>query len=1577
MINLFSGLRSQITLLKEKLKKHNPSKNPKVYKEILDALEAAEKRYSAERAKRVEKQKAKEQKATEVAKESAAKVEDGTVSMPKKEFVDEHEKLVKALEPMVEEHKEQGAELKEVKEAAPSISPKCAICGMSFKSQSEYQQHKEDAHGQRDYTPMDPAVKREVVKNVEHKLGPAIIGSEEPTAELHKYSVDEKVEPVRGGKSVGRVMRHDDNNPATLVYVYWDEGPLAEKDHFGGYYNKDLQRHEEPKEINAEGNPPPPDTSIIPKDDKCPCYEDMSVYCPKCKTNKTSDLKSNYDAFLKDLKDEREAHYAQGNQPWVDRLDEKIKALEDSMAGKFGNEKTAVSEPLFQCENCHAPMGPTTPSHLEHGDNDEDIWHCNEKQSAQLEHHDPIGHGMGDLYILPNSPEEAQKIIKFVQDCGRASTWSTANVEGHKWYGKRFIEVPFGMDIEKDMREHFANTPLHTRPVEEIMSSKQANFEGKCDMCKGPVCERCNQCHKCVKITGSLKKECGIFDKLFPEYIGEPRKNPEFKDFMNKGLEQSDLEWEKERSKYTPEESKNPQLHKFYRTSPHGGSRCRLCDQFQEAHEPSQAKQGGAQNAEQLTIMDHTPARANTSADEIGRDSYDEFQDEWAMPAGMDIESKISPEERSAEAQIGKMVKQVLSQKFGLPLKVRVIPSQRPNTWIDVWSPSAPIPNEFRAEVAKSIGATNVLDWNNVNYGNIRENSVSLHVSQWKKVLETMGLLPAIQPSASLKIASIPVTVFNKQWSAIPVSKEGKLGYDISDEKGIKVLHLSPLNGKEMNAEHIKWAAERELVKNYKKATLVERVAMLPEGTKGYVLAQDKAKKRVKLAFLEQNVRAWVPEGKIKIEALESQTVQHLGHSDKVLGQTGSQALLDCIESGPTWVDAQELKEMNRPPATPEALNEQPIEEEAAKDCPDCHGNFAGKENDKCPTCGRFSVKAGVDWKGMHRTDEPMARDKKECPTCHGQGKIEGENRGACPDCGAYPKEEKEALKTALPPVLPNQRGYLDNPPPVEKEADYEGYTNYSTWGLALLLDNDQDLYNKSRQLAEGAVSVDELSAMLRHRYSNLFVEKGEKDKDIKEVNWKEIAQEMFDEAKENKAYEQSMSPQTVIDKLPTMDVEQAKDDLLNQLAKETDPERKKVLEQKYKRLSMNSSLNKVAHIRHENGKWVIYSHDYKKKLGTYDSESAAKKRLAEIEMFKHMKGSKVRPFSKKAEVMTDPYQALTEHITDMRTRMEQVQQRLESSPLPKTADAEIIKDEKGNPELSTVELFEDITMGLDLLESKLKDEPESEELHKNLEELENLLWETEQKAGITPELSDEEKAEPEHKEIVEEVEKESSEKGRKPRSLVHKEYKEELTKEELEEEPVEKEASYDPKWLEKIDCEDCRAVSSGHDRRHYCEKHQPKEASKKEAAVTTQVTDDTTVTTSPASPAAPGATTTTTPEVTPDDKKTSCALCGGMTFNDFDAYQQHMEYTHASDTMPTSPTQKNLPTIAASKKVADTVTPVAPVIQNVQPTDDDNLEIPTQAPTSPLPPGQHWQWNSTVGKYVAMTDPGSLGKTI
>ena len=41
--------------------------------------------------------------------------------------------------------------------------------------------------------------------------------------------------------------------------------------------------------------------------------------------------------------------------------------------------------------------------------------------------------------------------------------------------------------------------------------------------------------------------------------------------------------------------------------------------------------------------------------------------------------------------------------------------------------------------------------------------------------------------------------------------------------------------------------------------------------------------------------------------------------------------------------------------------------------------------------------------------------------------------------------------------------------------------------------------------------------------------------------------------------------------------------------------------------------------IRHEGNKWNIYSKDGSKRLGSYDTETAAKKRLGQIEYFKHM----------------------------------------------------------------------------------------------------------------------------------------------------------------------------------------------------------------------------------------------------------------------------------------------------------------------------------------------------------------------
>ena len=827
MINLFAGLRSQITLLKEKLKKHNPTKNPKVYKEILDALEAAEKRYTAERAKKVEKQKARDQKAKEV--EAAPKVEDGTVSMPKKEFVDEHEKLVKELEPIVEEHKEQGAELKEVKEAAPAFSPKCAICGVSFKSQPEYQQHKEDAHGHRDYSPMDPAQKKEVVKNVEHKLGPAIISEQEPEAALIKFSLDDVVKPIRGSESTGKVMRWD-GKPSDLVYVAWDSGPLADRDGFGGYYPNDLEHLvEEPiEEKIAEGNPPPSDTSILPKEENCPCYDDMSVYCPKCKTRKTSDLKSNYEEALKDLKEEREAHYQQSNNSWVAKLDDKIKKLEQSIAEKFGNEKTAVSEPMFQCENCHAPMGPTTPSHLEHDDDGQDIWHCNEKTAA------------GQVTL-----KQYGEVKKTFATYNEALMWLHRNTD----YSWDYAQKHQGWTIE-------------------------------------------------------------------------------------------------------------------------------------EGNE----KVAGAQNATELTIMDHTPARANTSADEIGKDTHDEMQDEWAEPS-RDIESARgvpgSLFDSKTAPHVIEQLKSFLNAPYvnaqlatlGGPGKEAImltISADPKEKWVNGILQNSRYGNFYinnDGEVEQFSGA--FAGWKQPNRAFRKSNVKSVQqlvdvlnaflvkvntpatavpvapkaaslneqaesdkhklerlqlklkrLNPIKDQQEYRNLLTEIDKLASLKIASIPVTVFNKQWSATPVTKEGKLGYDISDESGKKVLHLSPLNGKEMKAEHLKWAAEREITKNYKKASLKEDVAFMKKGSKVWVISDDG--KKAKIANLEAGVRAYVQSSKIQLEALESQAVQFNGQSCKVLGQTATETLIDSPTEGPVWVSSSELLSTNQPVSTPEAY---PIED--------------------------------------------------------------------------------------------------------------------------------------------------------------------------------------------------------------------------------------------------------------------------------------------------------------------------------------------------------------------------------------------------------------------------------------------------------------------------------------------------------------------------------------------------------------------------------------------------------------------------------------------------------------------------
>lgn len=55
-----------------------------------------------------------------------------------------------------------------------------------------------------------------------------------------------------------------------------------------------------------------------------------------------------------------------------------------------------------------------------------------------------------DLYILPESKEERQKIIFILENDFVMWNWlwQFSNVKGNSWCGKHFIEIPFGIDLK-------------------------------------------------------------------------------------------------------------------------------------------------------------------------------------------------------------------------------------------------------------------------------------------------------------------------------------------------------------------------------------------------------------------------------------------------------------------------------------------------------------------------------------------------------------------------------------------------------------------------------------------------------------------------------------------------------------------------------------------------------------------------------------------------------------------------------------------------------------------------------------------------------------------------------------------------------------------------------------------------------------------------------------------------------------------------------------------------------------------------------------------------------------------------
>jgi len=102
------------------------------------------------------------------------------------------------------------------------------------------------------------------------------------------------------------------------------------------------------------------------------------------------------------------------------------------------------------------------------------------------------------------------------------------------------------------------------------------------------------------------------------------------------------------------------------------------------------------------------------------------------------INEKISKEEWAQYPKYARKLKPYMQRLLKVRLKVRVIKQANHNPWIEIRVARFGkdiIPNDFRKKALKVIGGSNARDMDNINYGNIRSNSISLLHNQWVKLL--------------------------------------------------------------------------------------------------------------------------------------------------------------------------------------------------------------------------------------------------------------------------------------------------------------------------------------------------------------------------------------------------------------------------------------------------------------------------------------------------------------------------------------------------------------------------------------------------------------------------------------------------------------------------------------------------------------------------------------------------------------------------------------------------------------------------------------------------------------------------
>jgi hypothetical protein len=60
-----------------------------------------------------------------------------------------------------------------------------------------------------------------------------------------------------------------------------------------------------------------------------------------------------------------------------------------------------------------------------------------------------------DLYVLPETQKERHQLQVWKESSKYGSVWSYSDVRGQEWYGKQFLEIPFGIDFKKYFMDNF------------------------------------------------------------------------------------------------------------------------------------------------------------------------------------------------------------------------------------------------------------------------------------------------------------------------------------------------------------------------------------------------------------------------------------------------------------------------------------------------------------------------------------------------------------------------------------------------------------------------------------------------------------------------------------------------------------------------------------------------------------------------------------------------------------------------------------------------------------------------------------------------------------------------------------------------------------------------------------------------------------------------------------------------------------------------------------------------------------------------------------------------------------------